>query len=174
MHYLLNLGPRSNLRTNCISRSPLQSLSNTLTTLRTTLWTSQVWRTRSCSTTSSARSKSVLTTKTSWWLGSGPLAFGSESSSFPSAPIRVVFYYSVDLHWIAKSSMLPFIFWMQLMYFYLEGRKSIFKPLLMTFYRKIAANECHNFDVYYHENIENKIRDLIRVSKSQLEYYQIH
>jgi hypothetical protein len=70
--------------------------------------------------------------------------------------------------------MLPFIFWMQLMYFYLEGRKSIFKPLLMTFYRKIAANECHNFDVYYHENIENKIRDLIRVSKSQLEYYQIH
>jgi len=51
------------------------------------------------------------------------------------------------------------------MYFYLEGRKSIFKPLLMRFYRKIAANECHNFDIYYHENIENKVRDLIRISK---------
>jgi hypothetical protein len=94
-----------------------------------------------------------------FWVGVFVISFGANS---------------VDLHWIAKSSMLPFIFWMQLMYFYLEGRKSIFKPLLMTFYRKIAANECHNFDVYYHENIENKIRDLIRVSKSQLEYYQIH
>lgn len=62
--------------------------------------------------------------------------------------------------------MLPFFYWMFVMYFYLEGRKSIFKPLLMRFYRKIAANECHNFDIYYHENVEQRIRELIRTSKS--------
>lgn len=92
--------------------------------------------------------------------------FPSDAIQVPNIILQIINIIIVDLHWIAKSSLLPFIFWMQLMYFYLEGRKSIFKPMLMTFYRKIAANECHNFDVYYHENIENKIRDLIRVSKS--------
>ena len=33
---------------------------------------------------------------------------------------------TTDLNWIARSSFLPFLFWMQIMYFYLEGRKSFF------------------------------------------------
>jgi len=37
---------------------------------------------------------------------------------------------TADLHWICKSSLIPFMFWMNLYYFYLEGRKSLFKPLL--------------------------------------------
>jgi hypothetical protein len=48
---------------------------------------------------------------------------------------------TTDLNWIAKSSYLPFLFWMQIMYFYLEGRKSFFKPLLARFYRRVAMNE---------------------------------
>jgi len=39
------------------------------------------------------------------------------------------------------------------MYMYLEGRKSFFKPLLARFYRRIAANEIYNFEVFYHENM---------------------
>jgi len=50
------------------------------------------------------------------------------------------------------------------MYFCMEGRKSLLKPLLVRFYRRVAANEVHNFETYYHENIENKLRELIRVS----------
>lgn len=81
---------------------------------------------------------------------------------------------TLDLHWIAKSSLFPWIFWFQLMYFFLEWRKSLFKPLLVRFYRRVAANEVYNFEVFYHENIELKIRDLISITKSQLEFWEIH
>jgi hypothetical protein len=52
------------------------------------------------------------------------------------------------------------------MYFYIEGRKSLMMPLLTRFYRRVAANEIYNFEVFYHENIENKLRDMIRVARS--------
>jgi len=81
---------------------------------------------------------------------------------------------TVDLHWIMKSSFLPFFFWMQIMYIYLEGRKSFFKPLLVRFYRRVASNEIYNFEVFYHENVENKLRELIRISKSQMEFWHLH
>eukprot|EP01016_Furgasonia_blochmanni_P020168 TRINITY_DN224_c0_g1_i14.p3 TRINITY_DN224_c0_g1~~TRINITY_DN224_c0_g1_i14.p3 ORF type:complete len:239 (-),score=112.71 TRINITY_DN224_c0_g1_i14:360-1076(-) len=63
---------------------------------------------------------------------------------------------------------------MQLHYFYLEARKSLFKPLLVRWYRRVAANEIYNLEVFYHENIELKVRELIRVTKNQLEYWEIH
>jgi len=81
---------------------------------------------------------------------------------------------TLDLHWIAKSSLFPWIFWFQLMYFFLEWRKSLFKPLLTRFYRRVAANECYNFEVFYHENIELKMRELIMLTKSQLQYWELH
>lgn len=81
---------------------------------------------------------------------------------------------TVDLHWMAKSSIIPFVFWMQLHYFYLEGRKSMLKPLLIRFYRRVAAHDIYNFNVFYHENIEVKLRELLRISKTQLEYWQLH
>jgi len=81
---------------------------------------------------------------------------------------------TVDITWMAKSSLIPFVFWMQLHYIYLEGRKSFFKPLLMRWYRRVAANDIYNFNVFYHENIEVKIRELLRISKTQLEYWQLH
>jgi len=48
------------------------------------------------------------------------------------------------------------------------------KPLLVRFYRRAAANECYQFEVYYHENIENKIRRLSALAKSQLDYFDVH
>lgn len=81
---------------------------------------------------------------------------------------------TLDLTWMAKSAVIPWLFWFQLMYFFLEWRKSLFKPLLARFYRRIAANECYNFEVFYHENIELRMRELIRETRSQLEYWELH
>lgn len=73
---------------------------------------------------------------------------------------------TTDLNWIMKSSLIPWVFWFQIMYFYIEGRKSFIKPLLVRFYRRAAANECFHFETYYHENIENSVRELTRLAKS--------
>lgn len=81
---------------------------------------------------------------------------------------------TVDLNWIMKSAYMPLIFWVSYLYFYMEGRKNFLKPLLVRFYRRAAANECHMFEAYYHENIENKIRELLRITKGQLDYWNIH
>jgi hypothetical protein len=32
----------------------------------------------------------------------------------------------------------------------------------MRWYRRVSANEIYNFEVFYHENIELKMRDMIR------------
>lgn len=81
---------------------------------------------------------------------------------------------TIDLNWIMKGALIPIIMYFSYLYFYMEGRKAFMKPLLVRFYRRAAANECHMFETYYHENIENKLREMIRISKSQLEYWNIH
>lgn len=60
------------------------------------------------------------------------------------------------------------------MYIYVEGKNSMFKPLLQRFYRRAAANEIFTMEAFYHENIENKLRNLMRITKGQLEYWDIH
>lgn len=60
------------------------------------------------------------------------------------------------------------------MYFYLEGRKSFFKPLLARFYRRVAMNEMFQIEVFYQESMELKIRDLLSSAKRQLEYGFLH
>ncbi|EGR32882.1 hypothetical protein IMG5_067880 [Ichthyophthirius multifiliis] len=81
---------------------------------------------------------------------------------------------SLDLNWIANSTYVPWVFWFQLMYFYVEGKKSLFMPLLNRFYRRAAANETYIMETFYAENIENKIRELLRTTKQQLQYWDIH
>lgn len=81
---------------------------------------------------------------------------------------------TVDLQWIAKSAFIPIIMYTSYLYFYMEGRKAFLKPLLVRFYRRAAANECFLFEAYYHENIETKIRENLRITKNQLEYWNIH
>lgn len=81
---------------------------------------------------------------------------------------------TMDWNYIARSSIIPFLFWAQLMYFYLEGRKSLLKPLLVRFYRRIAQNEIYNMDVFYHENIENKVRQMMNQARSQMEFYKLN
>lgn len=71
---------------------------------------------------------------------------------------------TVDLNQIAKSSLIPIIMYTSYLYFYIEGRKAFLKPLLVRFYRRAAANECFMFETYYHENIETKLRENIRIT----------
>lgn len=73
---------------------------------------------------------------------------------------------TVDLNWLAKSSLIPIIMYTSYLYFYIEGRKAFMKPLLVRFYRRAAANECFMFETYYHENIENKLRENIRITQN--------
>lgn len=62
---------------------------------------------------------------------------------------------------IAQSSIVPYLYWTILMYFIVEGRKSLLKPLLMRFYRRVTQHEVDNFLTYYHENVEVAVRKLI-------------
>jgi len=64
----------------------------------------------------------------------------------------------VDLHWMAKSALIPWCFWIGFHYFFLEGRKSVIKPFLQRFYRRVAANEMYNIKSSWHENVEIRVR----------------
>ncbi|CAK77707.1 unnamed protein product (macronuclear) [Paramecium tetraurelia] len=56
---------------------------------------------------------------------------------------------TTNLHWIAKSSFLPFLFWMQIMYFYLEG---------------------HSTEEQLEMNVSNWINIITRICNSKLEH----
>eukprot|EP00178_Gracilaria_changii_P027675 TRINITY_DN9037_c0_g1_i1.p1 TRINITY_DN9037_c0_g1~~TRINITY_DN9037_c0_g1_i1.p1 ORF type:complete len:174 (+),score=15.83 TRINITY_DN9037_c0_g1_i1:393-914(+) len=60
------------------------------------------------------------------------------------------------------------------LYFFTEGKKSIAMPLLNRFYRKITMMELGNLEAYYQENVEAKIRSLMAVAKSQIDYKTVH
>jgi len=72
----------------------------------------------------------------------------------------------VDMAWIARSALIPWCMWGGFYYFIFEGKKSVLKPLLVRFYKKIAANEMHNANVSWHENMEIKIRKQLRKTKN--------
>lgn len=72
---------------------------------------------------------------------------------------------TVDLNWMMRSSLMPVVLYFSYLYFFIEGRKSLLKPLLVRFYRQAASNEAFLLETYYHENIEVKIRENIRVAK---------
>lgn len=96
-------------------------------------------------------------------------------AAFWAGALFLCFFGSItDLSWILKSTIIPWCYWFYVMWFILEGRKSIFKPFLNRWYRKVASNDCYNFEVYYHENIEVCMRKIIADVRSQMEYGLIH
>lgn len=42
------------------------------------------------------------------------------------------------------------------------------------FYRRIFTNEVRNLEIYYNENIEAKVRELMAIAKGQLEFKTLH
>lgn len=79
-----------------------------------------------------------------------------------------------DLSWMARSMFYPWTITFATLYFYLEARKSMVKPLLYKFYNRIFHSETDNLEVYYHENIEARVRSLMAIAKGQLEYKTVH
>lgn len=55
-----------------------------------------------------------------------------------------------DLHWMARAMLFPWIVSFGYLYFFLEARKSLVKPLLSRFYKRIMMNEVCNLETYYH------------------------
>lgn len=47
-------------------------------------------------------------------------------------------------------------------------------PILNRFYRKIVMMEFKNLESYYAENVEIKVRSLMAVAKSQIDYKTVH
>lgn len=79
-----------------------------------------------------------------------------------------------DISWIARSMFYPWVITFAYLYFYLEARKSMVKPLLSRFYVRIFMHEAITLDTYYHENIEARVRSLMAIAKGQLDYKALH
>lgn len=81
---------------------------------------------------------------------------------------------SVDMHWVAKSSMIPFVYYTTLFYWTFEGRKSIMKPFYTRWYRTLAFNDFSNMQTYYKDIGRLAVKERISVAREQMDYYIMH
>lgn len=79
-----------------------------------------------------------------------------------------------DFHHFAASQFIPFWSWICFFYFFLEGRKSILKPLHGRFHSLIVDHEVKLFYSYWTENMRQQILSRINVAKEQIEYFSVH
>jgi hypothetical protein len=94
-----------------------------------------------------------------FWAGCGIFYF---ISTFP------------DLHIWAGSVYTAWLSIFAFLYFWLEAKNSMLMPLLLRFYNKIAAMEIENLEIYYTENIEARIRELMSTAKAQIDFRTLH
>lgn len=81
---------------------------------------------------------------------------------------------TVDLHWVAKSTIIPFTFWMTSFYWTFEGRKSIVKPMYHRWYRALSHHDINQFHAYYKDTMRVKVRQQVEVAREQMDYYLLH
>lgn len=74
----------------------------------------------------------------------------------------------------AESAMVSWFFLFSCLYYFTEGKKYFWMPLLTRFYSKISLMEMANIQTYYQENVEARVRNLMAIAKSQLEYKFVH
>lgn len=79
-----------------------------------------------------------------------------------------------DFHLLASNLFIPVAFWIITMYFFLEGRKSLMKPLLFTFHEDIISHEYKLMDSYWNDNMREFLNERISKAREQIEYYDIH
>jgi hypothetical protein len=82
--------------------------------------------------------------------------------------------FTPDFHYFAQASLGAWIFAFSYLYFWTEGKKAVSMPILNRFYRKITVMEMTNLEVYYAENIEVRIRNLMANAKSQIDFKTLH
>lgn len=79
-----------------------------------------------------------------------------------------------DIYMFARGGTGAWVFLFSYLYFFAEGKKYFMMPMLSRFYRKIAAMEMNNLELYYHENVEARCRNLMALAKTQIEYKLVH
>lgn len=79
-----------------------------------------------------------------------------------------------DFHFFAEASSSAWLFTFGYLYIWTEGKKSFAMPILNRFYRKITAMEMANIDIYYAENVEARVRNLMNVAKQQIDFKSLH
>lgn len=82
--------------------------------------------------------------------------------------------YTEDFYMFARSAIYSWTFFYAYTYFYLEGKKYFLMPMLNRFYKKLVTMEMGNMHTYWSENIETRVRSLLSVAKSQMEYKIVH
>ena len=92
------------------------------------------------------------------------------------AGLFILRYISItpDFHFFANAASTGWIFTFGYLYFWTEGKRSFAMPILNRFYRKISSMEMDNLETYYSENVEGKVRELMNIAKSQIEYKLVH
>ncbi len=79
-----------------------------------------------------------------------------------------------DFGWVMRSTMVPFIFYSVHLYFFLEGRSSMFLPFLGRFYGYVKDNEIKEIEEAGPDAGYELAKQNIEKAKEQLEYLQIH
>lgn len=79
-----------------------------------------------------------------------------------------------DFHFYAQAAAPGWLLAFASGYWFLEARSYLFMPILNIFYRHISEMEMVNLEVYYAENIEVRVRNLMGVAKSQIDFKTLH
>lgn len=79
-----------------------------------------------------------------------------------------------DFHFYAQAAAPAWFLIFAYLYWFLEAKYYLSMPLLNIFYRKITHMEMMNLEIYYAENIEVRVRNLMAKAKSQIDFKTIH
>jgi hypothetical protein len=79
-----------------------------------------------------------------------------------------------DFHHFAASNYITYFFWIFTFYFFLEGRKSLIKPLLFRFHTLICSHELNLCLNYWNDNMRDFLNKRLDQAKEQIEYYNVH
>jgi hypothetical protein len=79
-----------------------------------------------------------------------------------------------SLSYALDYAMVPSLYFITLMYFTLEGRKSTLLPLLNRFYSYSAFNEVRTLYANFQENMNPRFRERESYAREQLEYFDLH
>lgn len=79
-----------------------------------------------------------------------------------------------DIHHMAASAIIPFVFWTSAFYFFLEGRKSTIKPFLYRFHCNIVQHEINLMMTHWNDNMREYLNEKLDQAREQIEYYSVH
>lgn len=81
---------------------------------------------------------------------------------------------TLDFHWVAKSCIVPFVFYGTTFYWVLEGRKHIIKPLFNRWYRLLALHDMKNIGSYWKDQMRINVGQNMHHAREQMDYYLLH